>query len=292
MAAPCVLCGGDRFDEYCAGLLRCRGCTLVFADTRLSDAELLDLYGRQYFFGEEYGDYLADRAVHEKNSRRRLAALEKFLDPSRRGSLLEIGSAYGFFLDAARERFDTVTGIDVSREAVEFARGELALDAVEGEFLDHDFGGRTFDAVCLWDTIEHLRHPDRYIEKIAAAAKPGSLLALTTGDVDSWNARWRKGKWRLIHPPTHLFYFSRRTISAMLEKHGYEVLSSRHRGVSRSADNILWSVAVKNRRFPGLHRALKKAGLLRWSVSINLFDIVCVIARKKGPGARTAAARG
>ena len=290
MAAPCVLCGGDRFDEYCAGLLRCSGCTLVFADTRLDDGELRALYGEKYFLGEEYGDYLADRAIHEKNSRRRLAALQKFLEPARRGSLLEIGSAYGFFLDAARGSFRTVTGIDVSREAVEFARGKLELDAVEGEFLDHDFASRDFDAVCLWDTIEHLRHPDRYIGKIAASAKPGSLLALTTGDVDSWNARWRKEKWRLIHPPTHLFYFSRKTISAMLEKHGYEVLDSRHCGVSRSADNILWSVAAKNGRAPGLYRSLKKAGLLRWSVSINLFDILCVIARKKGPGARTVAA--
>jgi len=283
VAAPCVLCGGDRFDEYCPGLLTCRGCTLVFADTRLSDRELRDLYGEPYFFGEEYGDYLADRRVHERNFRRRLATLERFLNPSRRGSLLEIGSAYGFFLDLARGRFDTVAGIDVSREGVAFAREKLGLEAVSGEFLEQDLGDRTFDVVCLWDVMEHLRHPHRYLEKIAAHTVPGSLVALTTGDVGSWNARWRKGKWRLIHPPTHLYYFSRRTISAMLEKYGYEVLSSRHCAVSRSADNILWSLTAKSGRLPGLHRALKKAGLLRWSVSVNLFDILCVIARKRGP---------
>jgi hypothetical protein len=283
VAAPCVLCGGDRFDEYCPGLLRCRGCTLVFADAELSDSAMLELYGRDYFFGEEYGDYLSDRKVHERNFRRRLARLEKFLEPSRRGSLLEIGSAYGFFLDLARKRFDSVAGIDVNNEGIEFARTELGLDATRGEFLEEDFGGRSFDVVCLWDVLEHLRSPHRYLEKIGARAKPGSLIALTTGDVESFNARWRRGKWRLIHPPTHLFYFSRRTIAAMLEKNGYEVVWSGHCGVSRSADNILWTLAAGKGRLPAVHRALKKAGLLRWSVRLNLFDILYVIARKREP---------
>jgi SAM-dependent methyltransferase len=281
VTTPCVLCGGERFEEYCPGILRCSGCTLVFADAELTDQEMLDLYGREYFVGEEYGDYLGDRRVHERNFRRRLSTLEKFLDPSRRGSLLEIGSAYGFFLDLARERFDTVAGIDVNREGVEFARETLGLQATRGEFLEHDLEGRTFDVVCLWDVMEHLRSPHRYLEKISAHSRPGSLIALTTGDVGSLNARWRGGKWRLIHPPTHLFYFSRRTIAALLEKHGYEVLSSSHCGVSRSVDNIFWTVAASKGRLPGLYRAMKKAGLLDWSVYLNLFDILYVIARKK-----------
>ena len=292
MTTPCVLCGGERFEEYCPGILRCLGCTLVFADAELSDQEMLDLYGREYFFGEEYGDYVADRRVHEKNSRRRLATLEKFLDPSRRGSLLEIGSAYGFFLDLARRRFDTVAGIEVNREGVEFAREKLGLQATRGEFLEQDLEGRTFDVVCLWDVIEHLRSPHRYLEKIRAHSRPGSLIALTTGDVGSFNARWRRGKWRLIHPPTHLYYFSRRTLQAMLEKHGYEVVYSRHCGVSRSVDNILWTVTASKGRWPALHRALKKAGLLGWSVSLNLFDILYVIARRKEPAGGAASTVG
>src|SRR5262245_18365609 len=242
---------------------------------------MFELYGRDYFFGEEYGDYLADRKVHERNSRRRLATLEKFLDSSRRGSLFEIGCAYGFFLDLARKRFDTVAGIDVNREGTEFARGELGLDASHGEFLEKDFGGRSFDVVCLWDVMEHLGSRHRYLEEIGASAKPGSLIALTTGDVESFNARWRGGKWRLIHPPTHLFYFSRKTIGAMLEKYGYEVAWSAHSGISRSVDNILYTVSAGKGPLPAIHRALKKAGLLRWSVYLNLFDILYVIARKR-----------
>ena len=281
MRTPCVLCGGERFEEYCPGILRCSRCSLVFADTELTDTQMLDLYGRDYFFGAEYGDYLADRRVHERNFGRRLATLQEHLEPSRRGSLLEIGSAYGFFLGLARPLFEKVAGIEVNAEAARFAREKLGVEVSSGEFLEADLGGRDFDVVCLWDVLEHLRRPDLYIEKIGANAKPGSLIALTTGDVESWNARRRKGKWRLIHPPTHLFYFSRRTVAALLEKSGYEIVFSRHCGVSRSADNILWSVAASKGRLPGVYRALRKAGLLAWSVYLNLFDILYVIARKR-----------
>ena len=285
MTTRCVLCDSDQFDPYCPGILRCRRCSLVFADAKLTDQELLDLYGHDYFCGAEYGDYLADRAVLTKNFGLRWKVLEKFLDPSRHRSLFEIGAAYGFFLDVVRHRFDRVAGIDITREGVAFAREQLGLDVIEGDFLEQDFGSRTFDVVCLWDVVEHLREPHLFLEKISAHSPPGSLIALTTGDVDSLNARLRKGKWRLIHPPTHLYYFSRKTIVALLEKYGYEAIDVRYCGLYRSLNNIVWTVIETKGRLPGLYRAMKKAGLLDWGVYLNLFDILYVIARKKAaPG--------
>lgn len=281
MNTRCVLCDCDRLDPYCPGILRCHNCRLVFADAKLTDQELVGLYSHEYFCGDEYGDYLADRLVHTKNFRLRLNVLERFLEPSRHRSLLEIGSAYGFFLDLVRNRFDSVAGIDITREGVQFAREQLGLEAIEGDFLNQDFGSRTFDVVCMWDVVEHLRAPHLYLEKISALSAPGSLIALTTGDVESLNARLRKEKWRLIHPPTHLYYFSRKTIVALFEKYGYEVVYSRHCGVYRSLDNIVWTVVEAKGRVPGLYRAMKKSGILDWSVYLNLFDILYVIGRKK-----------
>jgi SAM-dependent methyltransferase len=277
----CVLCDGDELDPYCPGISRCRKGTLVFADATLTDQELLALYGQEYFCGAEYGDYLADRPVHTKNFGLRLKVLERFLDPSRHRSLLEIGSAYGFFLELVRRRFDSVVGIDITHEGVRFAREQLGLEAIEGDFLDQDFGSRTFDVVCMWDVMEHLRTPHLYLEKISAHSPPGSLIALTTGDVESLNARWRKERWRLIHPPTHLYYFSRKTIVAMLEKYGYEVIYNSYCGLYRSLNNIVWTVVEMRGRAPGLYRAMKKAGVLDGSVYLNLFDILYVVGRKR-----------
>ena len=79
---------------------------------------------------------MADRAIIQKNFRLRLATLERFLDPARHRRLLEVGCAYGFFLDLARGRFETATGIDITEDGVRYARETLGLDAVQGDLLD------------------------------------------------------------------------------------------------------------------------------------------------------------
>jgi hypothetical protein len=120
--SACILCGGGSFEEYSPGVRRCRGCGFVSADFNLSEDEHRALYARQYFFGSEYEDYVADQRVHQRNFRLRLEVFGRFLDPARHRHMLEIGSAFGFFLEVARERFETVREFDISVEGTEFAR--------------------------------------------------------------------------------------------------------------------------------------------------------------------------
>ena len=277
----CILCRGGRFEGYSPGVRRCRGCGFVSADLSLSEDEHRALYARQYFFGSEYRDYVADRKELQRNFRLRLEVLDRFLEPSRHRHLLEIGSAFGFFLEVARDRFKTVRGFEISPEATEFAR-EHGFEVSNLEYLAAPPTDPRPDVVCLWDVLEHLREPHLYLEKIAADITPGGLVAMTTGDVESVNARLRGGKWRLIHPPTHLNYFSQRTMAAMLDKYGFDVLYDRHCGFYRSVDGMAWGVLALRAGMPSLHRLLQRLGLLRWDLYLNLFDISYVIARKRG----------
>ena len=58
----------------------------------------------------------------------------------------------------------------------------------------------------------------QFIAKIAEVSSPDALLVLTTGDIGSRLARMRGQKWRLIHPPSHLHYFDRVTVTRLLAK--------------------------------------------------------------------------
>jgi SAM-dependent methyltransferase len=246
----------------------------------MTDAELLALYSKGYFFGEEYSDYLADREVLRKNFIRRLKTLDRYADPARHRRLLEIGSAYGFFLELVRDRFDAV-GIDITADGTRYAKEKLRLDVIHGDFLTHDFGSRDFDVACLWDTIEHLRDPHLYLQKVSRHTTRGALLALTTGDVESLVARTKKAQWRLIHPPTHLHYFSRKTLGRLLDNCGFDVISSRHCGFYRSVDNIAYNILVLRKKHRALYSLLKRSGLTRWDCYLNVYDIIYVIARRR-----------
>jgi SAM-dependent methyltransferase len=278
--AACIVCGSSDARPFHPGLLRCAACTHGWADVELTPAQQAELYRRDYFFGDEYLDYVQDRAIIQKNFRARLAVLERFLDPARHRTLLEVGCAYGFFLDLVRDRLQA-TGIDITEDGVRHARETLGLDAILGDLLTHDFGGRRFDVACLWDTIEHLPRPDLFLEKIAALTEPGALLAVTTGDIGSLNARLGGKGWRLVHPPTHLHYFTRASLLRLLDRHGFEPVYDRSCGFYRGADFTAYNLLVLRWKLPRLYALVKKLRLTGFDFYLDLFDIRYVVARRR-----------
>ena len=64
-----------------------------------------------------------------------------------------------------------MSGIDIADDAVKYASEELSLEAYAGDYLafqDKD----VYDIICMWDTIEHLSAPDKYIEKAHKCLTP------------------------------------------------------------------------------------------------------------------------
>lgn len=278
MPPACLVCSGENFEPWLGILLKCRSCGFVTAQLN-QPIEARQIYEGNYFTGKEYLDYRADEVFLKRNFRRRL---DEILSRRSRGRLLEIGAAYGFFLDLARVHFDVV-GFEVNEQAVRHARESLELDVRGDDFLQCDetgVGGR-FDVAVLWDVIEHLERPDRFLARIAELSNPGSLLYLTTGDIGSSLARWRGRKWRLIHPPSHLHYFDRRTITRLLANYGFEVLDIRAVGVARSLHQILYSLLILGLGLPKTYRAIKTIVPATWGITVNTFDIMQVTASRR-----------
>lgn len=281
MKNECVVCGSTHNKPLYAGILKCGECGHVSSDSYLSDEELIELYSKNYFYGEEYSNYLADKKVLQKNFKLRLKVLKTFIDPAYHKSLLEIGCAYGFFLCMVTNKFDIVQGIDITREGVLYAQEQLKLNVINDDLLKHDFGDQEFDVVCMWDTIEHLQDPHLYLKKISNHMGRGSLIAITTGDVESLNARISKDKWRLIHPPTHIHYFSKRTLAKLLDNYGFDVIYNRYCGFYRSTDMIAYRTLVLSKGWLQFYNFLCKSKLTSINFYLNLYDIMYVIARKR-----------
>lgn len=277
-ASLCILCGYDAGNHFLySGILQCPSCGFVFADTQLSAVDLQKLYQRNYFFGNEYLNYLEDKPALQKNFKARTRTLLQY---SSGGNLFEIGSAYGFFLELAQRHWKA-KGCDISEPASEEARRQ-GYDVTCGDFLRLPLEEGQYDVVALWDTIEHLARPDLYVQKASTLLKRGGILCATTGDIGSRMARLRKHRWRLIHPPTHLYYFDRRSMERLMLKNGLEIIHFEHCGYSRSAQQMFYSLLVLNRETElrkKLYELLKP--LFGFSVYINFYDIMFIIARKK-----------
>jgi SAM-dependent methyltransferase len=278
-SSACLVCGASMGRSAIDGLLRCCECAFQTANLDLSTEALAALYGEKYFNGHEYANYLADRQAMEKSFRRRLRKLLEYTPNPDRKHLFEVGCAYGLFLNLARTYYRSVSGIDISDAAVNFARAALHLDVDCGDLLLSTLPER-IDVACLWDTIEHLSQPHLYIAKLATAMPKGSIIAITTGDIESTVARWRGKKWRQIHPPTHLQYFSKNTLSMLLGRHGFTVRYAGFDGMYRSAESMSYIIFALKHQCAAVHNILKRLGILRFDLYLNLRDILFIIAEK------------
>ncbi|SEP05560.1 2-polyprenyl-3-methyl-5-hydroxy-6-metoxy-1,4-benzoquinol methylase [Luteibacter sp. UNC138MFCol5.1] len=276
----CLVCSSAYGPSKLPGLKCCTECGFITADMALSDDELSALYGEDYFHGNEYRNYVSEEVSLKDNFRRRLRTLHELIPDLRERRVFEIGCAYGFFLDEVKGDVAAASGIDISADATRYARDVKHVDAITGNYSDY-VTPPGIGFVAMWDTIEHLPRPDLFIEKAAQDIDKGGYIAVTTGDIASLNARMRGKHWRMIHPPTHLHYFSVDTLSKLLDRHGFDVVHVSHPGNARDLRSILHFVLDLRLGWGGLYRRIAGWRIFNMSLSMNLFDIMFIVARRR-----------
>ncbi len=216
------------------------------------------MYSAQYFRIEGadthevsgYRDYIADGPMLRRQARSSLAHLERFVAEPH-GRLLEIGCAAGFFLDEARARGWSPTGVEVSRFAATFARDELGLDVVCGNVADGNFADREFEAGAILNTLEHLRDPLAALRELWRVLRPGSPLLVAVPNLESLSSRLMGSRWFEFKPREHLYYFTPETLAVMLAAAGFRVASTRSTTVSISLGYLAERAGYYLRRPPG-----------------------------------------
>lgn len=267
----CAVCNQNSWAKLYDSLVRCQNCGFIRARDKYHNLNPKKLYGPRYFFGIDYFDYQRELPALTKNFSDRL---KRILEFKKDGWLLEIGCAYGYFLQLAEEYFQT-TGIDLNPEITKRAKESTKKSKITtGDFLKIKFPQSSFDVVCLFDTIEHLKRPDRYLEKIYSLLKPGGIIVIETGDIKSPLARLQGKKWRLITPPTHLSYFSQKSLSSLLYKKGFAIKNLVYVPFTRTVGQTLFRL-IRSKKLPKIFMPI-----LGITYSVNSRDILFLIAQK------------
>ena len=269
----CEICNKKHWTKYNHKLVKCKNCGLIRANNTYSDKNLIDLYQHAYYFGEEYIDYINDRQSLEKNFKTRIDYLQKQGYLNTDSHVIEIGSAYGFFLNLIKNKCKSATGFDITKEGVDYAKNNFQVDAICGDFLKYD--GKKVDLICMWDVIEHLSVPGAFVKKISESLRPNGKLILTTGDIGSLLAKLQGNSWRMIHPPTHLFYFDKNSIRNLLKNNGLSVKSIRYTSTYRNVGSVLSKL-----KLGFLVKILSILNLQNKYFGVNTFDIMEVVAIK------------
>lgn len=224
VSIPCNLCGESRakvlFLRWGLPVVQCRGCGLVYVNPRPAPQSVKDRYTEAYFKTEyvpsiPLGQH-GEGSLHYHFER--LALLRPYKS---NGRILDVGCATGFFLAGAREDGWMPYGVEISTYAIEYGKRELGLENLSTSLsgLPEEF----FDAITLWETIEHLDDPLGCLHQVYPLLRPGGVLAVSTPNLDSLCYRLIGEKWWPIMPFEHLYYFNLKTLRKMLWKVGFRV---------------------------------------------------------------------
>jgi SAM-dependent methyltransferase len=243
-SVPCNLCGStdlvtvyearadlerdpDLTDKFRASsdelltqpLVRCRRCSLLFVNPRVASRAMLDGYAA----GADPA-YVSQMPSRVRTFARTIAHIDR-LRPAK-GRLLDVGTAAGAFLKAAKDDGWDVTGVEPNRWLADWGRTEYGVTIHVGSIDDVVLPPASFDVVTLWDVIEHTPDPMHVLRRAHQLLAPGGLLVVNYPDIGSWIARAMGRKWPFLSS-VHLYYFTRSTMRAALDRAGFETLDIR-----------------------------------------------------------------
>ncbi|MFZ0548053.1 MAG: class I SAM-dependent methyltransferase [Candidatus Promineifilaceae bacterium] len=255
-------------------IVQCRHCDFVYANPRWEPAELVGAYA-----AVEDKTYLEERVGRELTFRKHLQAFEKRTGPANGRYLLDVGAYIGVFVEAARASGWEAVGVEPSRWAAGVAQ-EHGLPVIEGTQDAPELQGRQFDAITMWDVIEHLDDPAGELAKSYALLKPGGFMAVHTMDIDSLAARVMGRRWPWLMD-MHIHYFSNRTLAQMLEQVGFEVLwvgpQSRFLSLGYLATRVGGLSRPFGRFLGAMFRTLRVDSA---AVPVNFGDLITAYARR------------
>jgi 2-polyprenyl-3-methyl-5-hydroxy-6-metoxy-1,4-benzoquinol methylase len=230
MSTLCPLCASaaatTHIEKNGFRLVRCTNCDLIYVSPQPSATALRAHYANPaYFAGEAdqgYANYFAMHRALRPHFLRRLRQLEARHPGG--GRLLDFGCADGFFLSLAQQRGWQVAGVELSPAMAQVAAQQLGVPVVTDlAALD----GAPFDALTLWEVIEHLPDPLALLREFHRRLQPGGTLMLSTPNTGHWAAQRQPDQWISYRPPSHLIYFTAATLTRALAQAGFEQIRIR-----------------------------------------------------------------
>ncbi len=237
MMEACILCGhGDTApavlsrelrDEHSGrfSVVRCGTCGHVQVAPLPSREEeaayyAKDMQPRHLWTDGDYFDIV--RAKARPETERRLAWLHA--TTAEGGAVLDIGSGYGFFVDAVCAAGFAASGLEVSNHRLQLARSGMRGTFIQGEANETFVAEHTqrYDTVTAFHVIEHVRDPVAYLRQLMRLLRPGGTLLVEVPNVgDELIAQipeYARHHWQICH----LSYFDKPRLELALRRAGAE----------------------------------------------------------------------
>ncbi len=258
---------------------KCATCTMIYISFCAQEEKE---YSKDYFFDEyknQYGKtYLEDFDMIKLSGFLRMERIRRILKYSYKNvedTVLDIGCAYGPFLEAVKMISFKPYGTDISKDAVDYVVNTLSHTAAVASFpnisVKESFGkfapkNGKFRVVTMWYVIEHFQNLDEVLKKVNSLLVPGGVFAFSTPNALGISRRNNQKDFFKQSPYDHFSIWDYKVAKKILKKYGFTV---RH----------FESTGIHWQRYPKILQKLHLAVIFKLAEMFNLgdtFEIYCV----------------
>jgi len=140
--------------------------------------------------------------------------------------ILDIGSAYGYFVHYANTLGHKAIGTEVTQEYADASKGLIngQVIYIENNEYDRYFDENMFDLIYMEHVLEHIVDPVSVLKSIKKYLKNNGLLFVSVPNHNSLLSKILGHRWPWVCPPEHLYYYNERALVQLFQNIKMEIL--------------------------------------------------------------------
>ena len=197
---------------------RCNKCDFVFLNPMPDQTTL----------NEQYIDHDTEtEPTYNKSAsrlRRAFMKLPRFFPYAFGKDSLDFGCGGGFVAHALSFIAKNSTGIDISENAVAYAKQRFKRATYQCmDFIQLLESENKYDFVHSSEVIEHVSDINLYMRVLAHLVKKDGYVYITTPDLGHAKVPEDITKWDVFWPPIHVQHFTKKTANILFERYGFSI---------------------------------------------------------------------
>ncbi|MFZ6011469.1 MAG: class I SAM-dependent methyltransferase [Bacteroidota bacterium] len=229
---PCPACGSMSRTAWATkegfSYDLCNDCRTIYMNPRAPENILYEFYDQSenYAFWNKHIFPASEQARKQKIFVPRAKRLQSYCQQQgvKGGTLLEIGSAFGTFCEAAKELnyFERIIAVEPTPDLAATCR-KKGIETLQQPVEQLTLPENSVDVVASFEVIEHLGNPQTFVQQSIRYLRKGGLFICTCPNGEGLGTLVLKEKAKVVDHE-HVNYFNPKSLSLLLERNGLEVL--------------------------------------------------------------------
>jgi len=208
-------------------IMECASCSLRFTQDVPDTDSIAPYYkAEEYISHTDTSKGLINRiykGVRKRTLRKKRQLINRYTGMLK-GTLLDVGSGTGSFVNEMKQHGWKTTGLEPDDGAREVAKQQYRI-ALEDTSAFYQLKRDSFDAITLWHVLEHVHDLSAYMQQLKNVLNEKGKLFIAVPNYTSVDASAYKEYWAAYDVPRHLYHFSPAAMKILLEKYGLRIVA-------------------------------------------------------------------